>query len=73
MRRLAGIELGDRTFLAPRQTRVQRLGGTVWAGECPSWYKSPDGIIVNNWSGPASRYAVAVSGTDTSAFALEPR
>lgn len=51
----------------------RRLGGTVWAGECPSWYKSPDGIIVNNWSGPASRYAAAVSGTDTSAFALEPR
>ncbi|WP_306016119.1 NAD(P)/FAD-dependent oxidoreductase [Oceanicaulis sp. MMSF_3324] len=48
-----------------------RLEGTVWAGDCPSWYKSPDGIIVNNWSGPASRYAWAVSGQDRDAFALE--
>jgi hypothetical protein len=44
---------------------------TVWAGECPSWYKSPDGIIVSNWAGPASRYALALSGRDTDAFALE--
>jgi cation diffusion facilitator CzcD-associated flavoprotein CzcO len=50
----------------------KRLEGTVWAGECPSWYKSPDGIIVNNWSGLASRYALAVSGADKDAFALEP-
>ena len=51
----------------------KRLEGTVWAGECPSWYKSADGIIVNNWAGPASRYALAVSGQDRDAFALEPR
>ncbi|WP_440958087.1 flavin-containing monooxygenase [Oceanicaulis sp. LC35] len=50
----------------------KRLSGTVWAGECPSWYKkSPDGIIVNNWSGPASRYAWAVAGQDQAAFVLE--
>lgn len=48
-----------------------RLDQTVWAGECPSWYKSPDGIIVSNWAGPASRYALALSGRDTDAFALE--
>jgi cation diffusion facilitator CzcD-associated flavoprotein CzcO len=49
----------------------KRLDQTVWAGECPSWYKSPDGIIVSNWAGPASRYALALSGRDTDAFALE--
>ncbi|WP_439636415.1 flavin-containing monooxygenase [Oceanicaulis sp.] len=48
-----------------------RLDQTVWAGECPSWYKSPDGIIVSNWAGPASRYALALSGRDTDAFVLE--
>lgn len=49
----------------------KRLNETVWAGDCPSWYKSPDGIIVSNWAGPASRYALALSGQDTDAFALE--
>lgn len=49
----------------------KRLDQTVWAGECPSWYKSPDGIIVNNWAGPASRYALALAGRDTDAFTLE--
>jgi len=39
-----------------------RLNKTVWAGDCPSWYKSPDGIIVNNWSGLASRFAWSVRG-----------
>ena len=55
-------------FNARLQTRLDQ---TVWAGECPSWYKSPDGIIVSNWAGPASRYALALSGRDTDAFALE--
>ncbi|WP_273143639.1 flavin-containing monooxygenase [Oceanicaulis alexandrii] len=49
----------------------KRLSDTVWAGECPSWYKRPDGIIVSNWAGPASRYALALSGRDTDAFVLE--
>lgn len=34
-----------------------RLADTVWAGDCPSWYKTADGIITQNWEGFASRFA----------------
>lgn len=48
-----------------------RLDQTVWAGECPSWYKSADGIIVNNWSGLASRFAWALRGRDDPAWQVD--
>jgi len=50
------------------QTRLER---TVWAGECPSWYKSPDGVIANNWSGLASAFALSLAGRDDQAFHVE--
>ncbi|NWG46676.1 MAG: NAD(P)/FAD-dependent oxidoreductase [Alphaproteobacteria bacterium] len=33
------------------------LAETAWAGDCRSWYKSPSGRIVNNWSGSTADYA----------------
>jgi hypothetical protein len=34
----------------------RRLGQTVWAGDCSSWYKNTAGTISNNWSGTATSY-----------------
>jgi cation diffusion facilitator CzcD-associated flavoprotein CzcO len=32
------------------------LRGTSWAGNCISWYKTADNLIVNNWSGSVEDY-----------------
>ena len=49
--------------------RVQTsLAGTVWAGSCPSWYKTEDGRITNNWSGLASAFALTLARPDQSAW-----
>ncbi len=48
------------------------LDETVWAGDCPSWYKTDAGIVTNNWSGYASAFAWALRGEDRDAFAAEP-
>lgn len=35
----------------------RRLGGTVWATDCQSWYKRPDGRIETLYPGSAAAYA----------------
>lgn len=50
-------------------TRMQaKLARTVWAEDCPSWYKTRDGVITNNWSGLASGFALALAGGDAQAW-----
>lgn len=39
----------------------QDLARTPWAGDCTSWYKTPEGKILNNWPHTASAYAAAVA------------
>ncbi|TGY90421.1 NAD(P)/FAD-dependent oxidoreductase [Marinicauda algicola] len=52
--------------------RVQEsLAGTVWAGNCPSWYKTSDGRITNNWSGLASAFAFALARPDQADWLAE--
>ena len=41
-----------------------RLSKTVWAGDCPSWYKTEDGIITQNWEGLARRFARTLGRRD---------
>ncbi len=37
--------------------RIQRsMRGTAWTGSCTSWYKAPNGRVINNWSGPVADY-----------------
>ncbi|MCP2671407.1 NAD(P)/FAD-dependent oxidoreductase [Maricaulaceae bacterium EIL42A08] len=42
----------------------KRLRRTVWAADCPSWYKTEDGLITNNWHGHASEFAGALKKKD---------
>jgi cation diffusion facilitator CzcD-associated flavoprotein CzcO len=42
----------------------KKLRRTVWAADCPSWYKTEDGLITNNWSGHASAFAGALKKKD---------
>lgn len=53
--------------------RVQKkLRGTVWAGNCTSWYKKADGSITNNWYGAALEYRWATRKPNFSQFVLKP-
>ncbi len=44
------------------------LAHTPWAGTCTSWYKTPEGKILNNWPGSAQAYAELVGRFDTAAY-----
>jgi cation diffusion facilitator CzcD-associated flavoprotein CzcO len=45
----------------------RRLGKTVWAGPCESWYKH-DGKIINNWSSTTIRFALETRTLDERNF-----
>jgi cation diffusion facilitator CzcD-associated flavoprotein CzcO len=49
------------------------LSATPWAGDCTSWYKTPDGRILNNWPHTAGAYAQAVARFDIENYALAAR
>ena len=50
-------------------TRLQnKLARTVWAADCPSWYKTADGVITNNWHGHALEFAQTLSKADEDAW-----
>ena len=44
---------GTRRFNRDLQTALR---GTAWAGNCLSWYKNADNLIINNWSGSVEDY-----------------
>ncbi|MBL8815820.1 MAG: NAD(P)/FAD-dependent oxidoreductase [Planctomyces sp.] len=48
------------------------LGESVWAGDCGSWYKKADGIIPNNWFGPAFSYRRRLKHPDFGSYLFRP-
>ena len=72
-RDLASIEL-RRNVLEAYNERLQReLAGTVWAATGKSWYKTDDGTITNNWSGPTIRYWWKTLRADLHDYHVAPR
>ena len=65
---LSALEVREDAFNAWNAKLQRDLAGTVWAGDCPSWYKTQDGVITNNWSGLATGFAWALNGQDRDAF-----
>ena len=61
---LQEMERRGSAFIEPREKAVEkfdqmlqaRLAGTVFADDCRSWYKTPEGGIVNNWCSSALEY-----------------
>lgn len=51
----------ETAFNVKLQARLKR---TVWAEDRPSWYKSEDGVITNNWSGLATAFAMTLRADD---------
>ena len=55
--------------MAAYNDKIQaELAHTPWAGSCTSWYKTPDGKILNNWPGTAQAYADAVARFDSESY-----
>lgn len=55
--------------MAAYNARIQdELAVTPWAGTCTSWYKTPEGKILNNWPSTARAYAEAVARFDAEAY-----
>jgi cation diffusion facilitator CzcD-associated flavoprotein CzcO len=76
MRRLIGENLRTLEVTAEAQARFNelmqaKLARTVWAEDCPSWYKTREGVITNNWSGLATGFALALAGGDAQAWSAE--
>lgn len=76
VRRLIGEDLRTLEVTAKAEARFNqvmqaRLARTVWAEDCPSWYKTRDGVITNNWSGLATGFALALAGGDDQAWSAE--
>ncbi|HSK04330.1 MAG TPA: hypothetical protein VK932_23915, partial [Kofleriaceae bacterium] len=46
------------------------LAKTAWASGCSSWYKTADGTITNNWSGPTTAYWWRTRKPDLADFEL---
>lgn len=59
----------SRAVQAAYNDQIQaELAHTPWAGSCTSWYKTPEGKILNNWPGSAQAYAEAVGSFDPAAY-----
>lgn len=65
------IEVREEAVKSYNEEVQARLGKTVWAGECGSWYKTAEGVISNNWFGPAFMYRRRVKTPDFGAFAFQ--
>ena len=48
----------------------EALAVTPWAGSCTSWYKTPEGKILNNWPHTARAYAEAVASFDPADYEI---
>ncbi|MFK7819516.1 MAG: flavin-containing monooxygenase [Planctomycetaceae bacterium] len=50
------IEVRPEASNSFREMVQRRLKNTVWNSNCTSWYKTGDGVMVNNWCGPTLEY-----------------
>lgn len=54
-----------------REMVQKRLKNTVWNANCTSWYKTGDGVMVNNWCGPTLEYGWRTRKPDPSKLIIE--
>lgn len=65
---LSALEVTETAQSAFNTQLQKKLKRTVWAADCPSWYKTADGIITNNWHGHALEFAQTLSSADEAAW-----
>ena len=64
------LEVTEAAKTAFQRSLEADLAGTAWAGACNSWYKTPKGKIVNNWSGDTVTYWRRTRRPDLSDFKI---
>mmetsp|Transcript_70 Transcript_70/g.238 ORF Transcript_70/g.238 Transcript_70/m.238 type:complete len:536 (+) Transcript_70:204-1811(+) len=68
------IEVNEEDFEQDFQKLQKDLQETTFADpSCTSWYKRPDGTIVNNWGSSCLRFWYHLSGLDKDAYTLGSR
>jgi cation diffusion facilitator CzcD-associated flavoprotein CzcO len=74
MIRTAGaIEVRRDVFAEYQRKMASWLQGTVWNGECRSWYKTESGRITNTWPLRAHRYRRATRRPNPAQFVVSTR
>ena len=68
--RLSARDVKPEAQAAYNKTVQKKLRRTVWAADCPSWYKTEDGVITNNWHGHAIEFARTLAKDDEDAWAV---
>ncbi|MEM7294197.1 MAG: 4-hydroxyacetophenone monooxygenase, partial [Pseudomonadota bacterium] len=48
-RKLCGLEVSAGAMTRYETKMLDEMQRTAWAGGCDSWYKRPDGRVINNW------------------------
>jgi cation diffusion facilitator CzcD-associated flavoprotein CzcO len=66
------IEVKETEATKFRDMVQRRLKKTVWNANCTSWYKTGDGIMVNNWCGPTLEYRWRTRRPHADHLKLEP-
>jgi cation diffusion facilitator CzcD-associated flavoprotein CzcO len=67
------IEVRPDVFVEYQRNMVSWLQGTVWNGECRSWYKTESGRITNTWPLRAYRYRLATRRPSPAQFVVSTR
>jgi hypothetical protein len=67
------IEVRPDVFAEYQQNMASWLRGTVWNGECRSWYKTESGRITNTWPLRAYRYRLATRRPSPAQFVVSTR
>lgn len=68
--RVSARDVKPEAQAAYNKTVQKKLKRTVWAADCPSWYKTEDGVITNNWHGHAIEFARTLAKDDEDAWAV---
>lgn len=67
------IEVKPEVFAEYQRSMASWLQGTVWNGECRSWYKTESGRITNTWPLRAYRYRRATRRPSPAQFVVSTR
>ncbi len=72
-RDLAVLEVREEAMARSNRQVQDAMKKTVWEGGCRSWYKTADGKVTNNWSGPIFQYWLKTRRPDFSEYEEKPR
>jgi cation diffusion facilitator CzcD-associated flavoprotein CzcO len=67
------LEVKEAAAAAYREQIDRRLEKTIWATGCTNWYRNAEGVIVNNWCGPAFEYRWRTRKVRTQDLTFQPQ